>query len=108
MRRAAAWMLAAVVAITTAVVFPGPASAGSRADAWRSRAWAALNAYEQGQPGTSAHPVAYATGASAMLRGWDHPATREHLARLYELRNPDGGWGSNVAWDPFSDGTTNP
>lgn len=111
MRRSAAWMSAAAVVITAAVVVLGPATPASatvRGDAWRSRAVSAIAAFRAADDGRqSAHAYAYMAGASARVYGWSHAWTQSYLSKLYSLQNPDGGYGLGAEYDAFSDGTIN-
>jgi hypothetical protein len=74
---------------------------------WASLADDAITAYEAGTPG-KAQATACILRAIAYRSGWSDPRVGTYLADLYALRNPDGGWGLNVAWDGFQDNTTNP
>ena len=76
-------------------------------------AWVQLGldalARQQGLGGThSAYDAAYQVSALATLYGWSDPEIGPALQRLRSVRKPDGGYGSDVAWDAFQDGTVNP
>lgn len=53
-----------------------------------------------------------AIGFEIMMRahrdGWDDPSLPPLVHGLLDLRNPDGGWGLEKAWDAFGDRTVNP
>lgn len=55
---------------------------------------------------------AAATGFEIIVRahqqGWADPEVKALVDHLLALRKSDGGWGLEVAWDAFQDGTTNP
>lgn len=78
---------------------------------WGSRAAEALAAWhavDAKTPSKSVLGISYAGIAEATLNGWDAPEVTTLLNRVMALRNPDGGWGLNYAWDAFSDGSVNP
>lgn len=69
----------------------------------------AIAAFEAADTGTeTAHAYAYMAAAVGHRYGWTDPRVSTYLAKLYSLRNPDGGWGIGEAWDAFQDGTVNP
>lgn len=74
---------------------------------WASLADNAITAYEAGSPG-KAQASACILRAIAYREGWEDPRIGLYLADLYALRNSDGGWGLNEAWDAFQNGTVNP
>jgi hypothetical protein len=47
-------------------------------------------------------------GACGMVYGWQHTWTQTYLRTVYNLANPDGGWGLSEPYDAFGDGTLNP
>jgi putative cell wall-binding protein len=66
-------------------------------------------ARQQGLGGThTAYDAAYQLMALAALYGWADPEVRTQLTRLRAVRKPDGGYGIDVAWDAFGDGSVNP
>lgn len=81
----------------------------SRSDGWRTRAQTAVAAFETVDNGTEgAFAYAFMAQAIARLYGWDDPRVQPYLDRVYALRNPDGGWGLNYAYDALGNGTVNP
>lgn len=109
MRRAVAWVAAAVVAITAAVFVAAPASGSPRGDAWRARATAAMARFEAADSGTeSVMAYAYMAEASGRVRGWTHHTTTAYLAKVYAAQHASGGWGLSYGYDAFGDGTVNP
>jgi len=108
MRRYVRPLTLAGTALALALTASSPAQA-TRSDNWAARTDTAIAAFQTADTGTSgALAYSYITAAIAHRRGWDDPQVATYLAKLYALRNPDGGWGTNSAWDPFGDGTTNP
>lgn len=103
--RIVACLTSAVAA--AAVLFPAPASASTRGDAWHLRA---VTAHKLFRDGGSERVYAYAAmaEASGRLYGWTHSYTSMYLGEVYARRNPDGGWGIGEAYDAFNDGSTNP
>jgi hypothetical protein len=64
---------------------------------------------QQGLRGThTAYDAAYQLMTLATLYGWADPEVRTELTRLRSVRKPDGGYGIDVAWDAFGDGSDNP
>lgn len=110
MRRVAAWMATAAVAITAAVVVAAPAATSSpRGDAWRARAATAVSKARAIDTGAdTAMTYAHLAGATGRLYGWSHAWTTDYLSRVYARQQPDGGYGLGKAWDAFQDGSTNP
>ena len=104
MRRIAAVM----TIVLCGVILSVPAHA-DRSDDWGLLADQAIAAFETADAGTETpHAYAYIIGAIARRDGWDDDRIPTYLAKLYSLRNPDGGWGLNFTYDKFSDGTVNP
>src|SRR5882672_6393733 len=108
----------ALVAIGGLTLFTGPANATVTPNTWHERAiealdkWNALGGWHSAPatvtPSTSVLSLAYAGIADATLNGWSDPEVTTLLDDVIALRNPDGGWGVNVATDYFADGTVNP
>jgi hypothetical protein len=94
----------AVAVLAAAVFAPLPAAAGL--PDLTDDAIAGFEAADTGAEGP--HAYAYMAAAIGHRHGWADPRVATYLAKLYSLRNPDGGWGLNAAWDAFQDGTTNP
>jgi hypothetical protein len=61
-----------------------------------------------GDPSHAAYAAAYEAALLAYLYGWDDPEARARLADIAATRKPGGGYGLDIAWDAFGDGTTNP
>lgn len=104
-----------VLGLFATLLLPASAQSTARGDTWRALARSALDRFERtdgvaaGGTGThNAQIYAWAAAASEILRGVDAPESRRYLAKLMALRNPDGGWGLNYAYDAFQDGTPNP
>jgi len=85
-------------------------TASARSDAWRTVAVQALDAYEATPTPVSSQAFTFSQAllATARLYGWDDPRVPALISEIMALRNPDGGWGVNTAWDAFQDGSTNP
>jgi hypothetical protein len=66
----------------------------TRAEDWGGIADDAISAFELADTGGEV-PFAYAYLIRGIARrfGWDDPRVDAYLAKLYSLRNPDGGWG---------------
>lgn len=96
--------LVAIILALAVLLVPAPAQA-TPADI----AADAIAAFEAADSGTEGpHAYAYMAAAVGYRYGWTDPRVVTYLAKLYSLRNPDGGWGLGTAWDAFQDGTTNP
>lgn len=80
-----------------------------RSDDWGAIADTAIAGFEAADEGTeTAHAYAYMLGAVARRSGWADPRVAAYLEAVYTLRNPDGGWGLNMVYDKFGDGSVNP
>ncbi|MFY1686505.1 hypothetical protein [Plantactinospora sp. WMMB782] len=81
---------------------------GTRGTAWKTRATTAITRFRAADDGT-AGAYAYASMAEACGRvyGWGHTWTTTYFNTVYNLRNPDGGWGLSRAYDAFGDGSVN-
>lgn len=102
-------LLAAALVVVGLLGLPAPARAQTRADEWRSRSVAALEAFIDGDDNQqTAFAYAYITQTIAWLYGWDDPRVDTYLAKVYARRNPDGGWGLPYAWDWLGNGSVNP
>lgn len=76
-------------------------------------AWVQLSldalARQQGLGGVhTAFDAAYQMSSLATLYGWADPEVATQLQRVRAARKPDGGYGLDVAWDAFADGSVNP
>ena len=64
---------------------------------------------DQQDPAAAGPQALVYTGiARARLHGWKDPEVTSLLGGLMALRNPNGGWGLNIANDSFGDGSINP
>jgi hypothetical protein len=79
-----------------------------RSEAWGAIADKAIAAVEDLDDGHQ-RPMMYGymLRAVAYRAGWDDPRVEDHLAKLYELRNADGGWGLGFVFTGPG-GTPNP
>ncbi|WDZ87178.1 hypothetical protein [Micromonospora cathayae] len=80
----------------------------ARGDAWKQRAVTAISRFRAIDNGT-AGAYGYASMAEACGRvyGWTHTWTKTYLNTVYNLQNPDGGWGLGREYDAFADGSVN-
>ena len=97
--------------VTTRPVLDGrPLSATVASARWKQQSQALWDLSRTLPPAPS-HDAA-STGFELRLLarrdGWDSPAVTDALEHLLQLRNSDGGWGVQVAWDAFGNGTINP
>ena len=98
-----------VTAILFLVTVGSSPAAADRSDDWGALADQAITTFEAADAGNETpHSYAYIMGAIARRHGWQDPRIQTYLAKLYGLRNPDGGWGLNFPYDKFNDGTINP
>ena len=55
-----------------------------------------------------AYSTAYMATSLGILYGWSDPEAVSELQRMRATRKADGGYGLDMAWDAFQDGTVNP
>jgi hypothetical protein len=80
-----------------------------RGDWWRAKAELALASFlalENGNQDAFAYGLS--TSASANLYGWQDSRTTYLLGKLRGKQKADGGYGLDVAYDAFQNGTVNP
>lgn len=81
----------------------------TRADDWNAIADSFISAFELADDDAQvAHAYAAMVQAISTRYGWDDPRVTVYLEKVYERRNPDGGWGLGFAYDQWSDGSVNP
>lgn len=56
----------------------------------------------------TAYDAAYQAASIGRLYGWDDPAVAQQLTRMRAVRKADGGYGIDIAWDVWQDGSVNP
>lgn len=107
--RLTAALTAAALTAALASAVPTRAADPTRAQWWRTEAIAAANVFaplddpdlpDTQRPGAAAY--ADMMGGYATLYGWTSPYVAAMRAKLYALRNPDGGWGLNRPYDAFN------
>jgi hypothetical protein len=100
---------AIVIGIMLALSVATPSFASDRGDWWRAKAEIALTEFLDIDSGNQ-DIFAYgsATSASANLYGWQDSRTTSLLAKMLSKKKPDGGYGLDIPYDGFGDGTINP
>lgn len=106
--RSATWRRALLLIWAVLFCIPLTASARPVAD-WPELVTYATQRFTELDSGhETAHAYSYMAGTMAHLYGWHDARALDYLQRVYELEQPNGGYGLGFALDLWSDGHPSP